>query len=367
MFLRKLTVLNFKNHPQRALNFGKKINCFIGNNGLGKTNLLDAIYYLCLTKSYFNSSDQQNILFGKEYFRLDGELTVNQQVFNIVYKVQSGRKKDLTVNEAPVTKLSHHIGHFPAVMIAPDDNQLILGGSDERRKFLDSTISQVNREYLENLILYNKYLAQRNSALKDFAEKRKVDKTLLESYNIKLAELGSKIYEARRVSINLLQPIFKQYYGQLSLERDTVNFRYESQLHEKPLDILLEEGLDKDLALQRTEWGIHKDDVEFYIAAKADDNREDIKIKKFGSQGQQKSFIISLKFAEYQFIRNATGKKPLLLIDDIFDKLDPDRSRQLIQLISNPDFGQVFLTDTDAGHILHEMNEHPELIDIVRL
>ncbi|MFN8286344.1 MAG: DNA replication and repair protein RecF [Chitinophagales bacterium] len=366
MFLHKLAVLNFKNHPQKALEFSKKINCFIGNNGLGKTNLLDAIYYLCLTKSYFNSSDQQNIMFGKEYFRLDGELTVNQEVFKLVYKVQSGRKKDLTVNEVPLSKLSHHIGNFPAVMIAPDDNQLILGGSDERRRFLDSTISQVNREYLENLILYNKYLAQRNSALKDFAEKRRVDKTLLESYNLKLAELGTKIYEARRVSINLLQPIFKQYYAQLSLERDTVNFRYESQLHEKPLDLLLEEGLDKDLALQRTEWGIHKDDVEFYIASKTN-NEDDIKIKKFGSQGQQKSFIISLKFAEYQFIKNATGKKPLLLIDDIFDKLDPDRSRQLIQLISGADFGQVFLTDTDAGHILHEMNERPELIDIARL
>lgn len=320
---------------------------------MGKTNLLDAIYYLCLTKSYFNSSDTQNMLFGQDFFRLEGHIQTNERQLQVVYKVQAPRKKELLVNDAPVPRLSAHIGQLPAVMIAPDDNQLILGGSEERRRFLDSTISQVNHNYLEWLMQYNKYLAQRNSALKDFAERGQVDKTLLESYNLRLAELGTKIYETRRVAIEKLQPLFRQFYQQLSLERDIVSFSYESQLHQKPLEQLLESGLQKDLALQRTEWGIHKDDLEFYISAQ---RNEAAKIKKFGSQGQQKSFILSLKLAEHQFIKNATGLLPFLLIDDIFDKLDPDRSRQLMQLISSENFGQVFITDTDDSHIRAELD-----------
>lgn len=353
MFLQNLTLLNFKNHAAKKLIFNKKINCFIGNNGVGKTNLLDAVYYLCLTKSYFNTTDAQNMLFGQDFFRLEGNLRTNDRPVQVVFKVQAPRKKELIVNDAPVPRLSAHIGQLPAVMIAPDDNQLILGGSEERRRFLDSTISQVNHSYLEWLMQYNKYLAQRNSALKEFAERRQVDKTLLESYNVRLAELGTKIYETRRVAIEKLQPLFRQFYNQLSLERDIVHFSYESQLHQKPLEQLLESGLEKDLALQRTEWGIHKDDLEFYISPQGN---EAAKIKKFGSQGQQKSFILSLKLAEHQFIKNATGLLPFLLIDDIFDKLDPDRSRQLMQLISSDDFGQVFITDTDDSHIREELD-----------
>ncbi len=352
MFLQNLSLLNFKNHASKRLNFSKKINCFIGNNGVGKTNLLDSIYYLCLTKSYFNNSDAQNMLFGQEFFRLDGTVQVNERPMQVVFKVQAPRKKELLVNDAPVPRLSAHIGQLPAVMIAPDDNQLILGGSEERRRFLDSTISQVNHSYLEWLMQYNKYLAQRNSALKEFAERGQVDKTLLESYNLRLAELGTRIYDTRQTAIAKLQPLFRQFYQQLSLERDIVSFSYESQLHQKPLEQLLESGLQKDLALQRTEWGIHKDDLEFYISPR---KTESARIKKFGSQGQQKSFILSLKLAEHQFIKNATGLNPFLLIDDIFDKLDPDRSRQLMQLISTQDFGQVFITDTEDNHIRAEL------------
>lgn len=356
MFLSKLALLHFKNHEQRTVSFSKKVNCFIGNNGAGKTNLLDAIYYLCLTKSYFSSTDVQNILFGKDFFRLEGNLTTPLGAFHVVYKLLGGRKKELFVNDVTVPKLSAHIGHFPAVMIAPDDNQLVLGSSEERRRFIDATISQVNIQYLEWLILYNKFLAQRNATLKDFAEKKRTDMDLLESYNVQLHTLGTKIYEARQTVVEQLQPIFNYYYSELSLEREQVSFQYVSQLTDKPLDILLEETLQKDLLLQRTECGIHRDDLDFFIGNN--------KLKRFGSQGQQKSFIISLKLAQHQFISKAKGFHPLLLIDDIFDKLDNDRSRQLLHIILSDNFGQVFITDTDEQHILNELGNESEIVTV---
>jgi DNA replication and repair protein RecF len=359
VFLRKLTLLNFKNHPQREFFFSKKINSVIGNNGIGKTNVLDAIYYLCLTKSYFSSNDAQNILLGKDFFRLQGFCEQESKSNEIVYKLQSGRKKDLTVNDINIAKMSQHIGQFPVVMIAPDDNLLILGGSEERRRFIDSTISQVNPAYLEWLMQYNKVLAQRNAALKEFAERNTFDKTLLETYNMRLAQLGTNIYEARKIVIEKLQPIFKKMYAELSLERDVVKFTYVSQMHDKPLADLLEENVKRDLILQRTESGIHKDDIDFFMG--------DQKIKKFGSQGQQKSFVIALKFCEYQFIAEAKGYQPLLLIDDIFDKLDPDRSRQLINMIASDKFGQVFLTDTDERHLCEAMTNMKDFYEIIRL
>jgi len=359
VFLRKLTLLNFKNHPQRDFVFSKKINSVIGNNGIGKTNMLDAVYYLCLTKSYFSSNDAQNILFSKDFFRLHGLCEHDDSTYEIVYKLQSGRKKDLVVNDVNVPKMSQHIGQFPVVMIAPDDNLLILGGSEERRRFIDSTISQVNPAYLEWLMQYNKILAQRNAALKDFAEKNSFDKTLLETYNIRLSSLGTSIYDARKIVIEKLQPIFKKMYADLSLERDAVRFNYVSQLHDKPLAVLLEENLKRDLILQRTESGIHKDDIDFFM--------NDQKIKRFGSQGQQKSFVIALKFCEFQFIAEAKGFKPLLLIDDIFDKLDPDRSKQLISMIASENFGQVFLTDTDETHLCEAMVDLEDQYEIIRL
>lgn len=356
MFLSKLALLHFKNHEQRTVSFQKKINCFIGNNGAGKTNLLDAIYYLCLTKSYFSATDAQNILFGRDFFRLEGNLTTPDGAFHVVYKLVGGKKKELLVNDVSVPKLSAHIGHFPAVMIAPDDNQLVLGSSEERRKFIDATISQVNIQYLEWLMAYNKYLAQRNAALKEFAEKKRTDKVLLESYNAQLAILGTKIFEARQTVIEQLQPIFNYFYSELSLEREKVSFGYVSQLSEKPLDILLEENQQKDLILQRTECGIHRDDLDFFIGTN--------KLKRFGSQGQQKSFIISLKLAQHQFISKAKGFHPLLLIDDIFDKLDNDRSRQLLNIVCSENFGQVFITDTDEQHILSELGNEAEIFSI---
>ncbi len=359
MYLTHISLLNFKNHESLQLSFSRKINCFIGRNGAGKTNILDAVYYLCLTKSYFNSVDQQNILFGQDFFRLQGRFKKNDGAFEVVYKLPPTKRKELLINDIAVTKLSDHIGNFPCIIISPDDSQLILGSSEERRKFLDGTLSQINHQYLEWLITYNKVLAQRNAALKRFAETRHTDKQLLESYNSQLIPLGTKIYEARKVVIERLQPVFQQFYKEISLEREPVSFNYFSQLNEKPIDLLLTENLSRDLALQRTDVGVHKDDLEFFIA--------DNKMKKFGSQGQQKSFIIAMKFAQYEMIKaaaTATGK-PVLLIDDIFDKLDNERSQKLISLIAGDNFGQVFLTDTDDAHIRETLGGREGLFEVI--
>lgn len=326
---------------------------------MGKTNLLDAIYYLCLTKSYFNSVDQQNILFGQDFFRLEGTFEKEGKSLQAVYKLASGRKKDLSVADVPVTKLSNHVGNFPAIIITPDDNQLILGNSDERRRFLDSTLSQVNRQYLLWVMEYNKLLTQRNAALRRFAEAGTFNRALIETYNQQLVPLADAIHQARKVAIEKLIPAFNAFYKQISLERETVSMVYVSQLNEKPLDVLFDETLERDAMLQRTDAGIHKDDIDFYIGNN--------KLKKFGSQGQQKSFILSIKLAQFAFIKAAKGFNPLLLIDDIFDKLDNDRSQKLIEMISGPDFGQVFITDTDDAHIRSALQGREDVFEVFRL
>lgn len=361
MFLSHIQLLNFKNHKQFSRSFFKKINCFIGSNGVGKTNIIDAIYYLCLTKSYFNAVDQQNVLFGTDFFRIEGKFSKPDGGFEVVYKFGVNKRKELLINDVTVPKLSDHVGAFPCIIISPDDSQLLLGGSEERRKFLDSTLSQINHEYLEWLITYNKTLAQRNAALKQFAETRVTDKHLLETYDRQLAPLGTKIYEARKAVLQKMQTVFQQFYKTISIEREPVSFSYYSQLNETPLADLLKDSLHKDLALQRTDAGIHKDDLEFFIGTG--------KMKKFGSQGQQKSFIISMKFSQYEMIKQATGSgiKPILLIDDIFDKLDKDRSQQLVELIAGDSFGQVFLTDTDDEHVRKTLSGKEEMYEIIKV
>jgi DNA replication and repair protein RecF len=373
VFLSKITLLNFKNHETLSLHFTRKINCIIGNNGVGKTNLLDAIYYICLTKSYLNSVDQQNILFKKDFFRLQATVARQNEDFEIVYKLPASKRKELSVNEVPVPKLSEHVGNFPVIIISPDDNLLISGSSEERRRFIDNTISQVNHEYLDQLILYTKVLAQRNAALKSFAETRKIDKPLIESYDSQLVGAGIKIYEARKIAVQKLFPVFQSYYKQLSFEREAVSFNYNSQLNDKPFEELLKENFNRDVILQRTDAGIHKDDIEFFISSRTTADagipaQETIsKVKKFGSQGQQKSFIIAIKFAQFDFIKRSKDFTPLLLIDDIFDKLDTDRSRKLIELIAGNDFGQVFVTDTDDAHIRKALAGGEELFEIFRM
>lgn len=359
MLLRSIHLSNFKNHEKRDFSFSKKLNCFIGINGAGKTNILDAIHYTCLTKSYFNAADQQHIRFGSDFLRLDAVLTVREEDYHIVCKLPAGRKKDFSVNDISYKKMSDHVGLLPVVMIAPDDNQLIIGPAEERRKFLDNTISQVDREYLEHLILYNKYLDQRNALLRNIHDTGHKDELLLEDYDRNLSKYGTSIHDKRKATLAQLESIFAHYHAILCLEREETAFEYDSQQNAEPLATLLTRNLQKEIILERTLSGPHRDDIIFTI------NHN--KLKRFGSQGQQKSFLIALKLAQYHFIKKHKSFLPLLLIDDIFDKIDKERSGELIRLLSGDEFGQVFITDTEEQHILAELSGRPDLFDIFKI
>lgn len=359
MLLRSIHLTNFKNHEKQDFTFSKKVNCFIGNNGVGKTNILDAIHYVSLTKSYFNATDQQNIRFGSEFMRLEADATLGPEEFRIVCKQPLGKKKDFSLNDISYKRMSDHIGLMPVVMIAPDDNQLINGASEERRKFIDNTISQVDREYLEHLILYNKYLEQRNALLKNINTTGHRDDLLLENYNSNLALYGTSIHQKRKATLAELESIFSHYHPIVCLEREETTFEYESLQNQDPLSELLKKNIAREIIMERTLAGPHRDDIVFTI------NKN--KLKRFGSQGQQKSFLIALKLAQYHFIRKHKSFLPFLLIDDIFDKIDKERSKQLIQLLSEEQFGQIFITDTDDKHIKDELVSSPDLFEIFKI
>jgi DNA replication and repair protein RecF len=328
-------------------------------NGVGKTNILDAIHYICLTKSYFNATDQQNIRFEQEFMRLTAEATISGQPYQVACRLPLGKKKDFMVNDIAYRKMSDHIGLMPVVMIAPDDNLLIIGSSEERRKFLDNTISQVDREYLEHLILYNKYLEQRNALLKNINITGKRDDLLMQGYDESLSKYGGSIYEKRKAALAELEPIFAHYHQIVCMEREQTSFEYDSLQNTEPLAALLKKNVAREIMLERTLAGPHRDDIIFMI------NRN--KLKRFGSQGQQKSFLIALKLAQYHFIKKRKSFMPLLLIDDIFDKIDEERSRQLVKLLSGGDFGQIFITDTEEKHIHDELATQPGLFEIFKI
>ena len=314
MFLNTIHLTNFKNHEKQDFTFSKKVNCFIGSNGVGKTNILDAIHYICLTKSYFNPSDQQNIKFGNDFMRLDATTALVKEQYRITCRLPLGKKKDFSVNDIAYKKMSDHIGLMPVVMIAPDDNLLITGNSEERRKFIDNTISQVDRGYLDDLIVYNKYLDQRNALLKNINATGHKDNVLLENYDENLAKYGTAIYEKRKAALAELETIFSHYHQIVCLEREETAFEYDSLQNHEPLSTLLQKNITKEILLERTLSGPHRDDLVFTI------NKN--KLKRFGSQGQQKSFLIALKLAQYHYIKRYKSFFPLLLIDDIFDKID---------------------------------------------
>ena len=360
MFLRSIHLANFKNHEKRSFDFSRKVNCFIGPNGAGKTNILDAIHYLSLTRSYFNSTDQQNIRFNADFLRLDGKVEINgSQQYEIVCKLPVGKKKDFAVNDLSYRRMSEHIGLMPVVMIAPDDSVLISGSSEERRKFIDNTISQTDREYLDSLVLYNKYLDQRNALLKNINNGGRRDELLMESYNDNLVRYGEAIYHKRKQALAELEPIFGHYHRLISLEREVTSFVYDSTLNDSPLADQLRDNLPRQIMMERTLAGPHRDDISFMLG--------DTRLKRFGSQGQQKSFLIALKLAQYHFIKAHKSFHPFLLIDDIFDKIDGERSRQLVQLLSGDDFGQIFITDTDEKHITDELGSKAGLFDIFHI
>lgn len=344
MFLQNLKLTNFKNYPEAEFNFSQKINCFIGNNGAGKTNVLDAIYYLTFCKSYFNSVDSQNIKHDEPFFAIHGKFYINNHGGDTVSCIQKrNHKKQFKYNDKEYERLSDHIGLLPLVMISPYDRDLINEGSDVRRKFIDSVISQFDKIYLDDLINYNKALLQRNTLLKRFAEQNFFDQSLLEIWDNQMSKLGEKIYSKRKEFLVEFTPLFQYYFNFISGGNEKVSIHYESQLSEKPLDILLAGSIEKDRMTKFTNMGIHKDDLSMDINT--------YPVKKFGSQGQQKSYVIAIKLAQFDYTSKIKDFKPVLLLDDIFDKLDESRVRQIIQLVNENSFGQVFITDTQQERV----------------
>lgn len=338
MYLKKIALFNYKNFAEASFDFDVKINCFVGKNGIGKTNVLDAIYQLANGKSYFNPVAIQNIKHGEEFFIIDGEFEKSKRIEQIVCSVKKGSKKILKRNGKNYDKFSEHIGFIPLVIISPADNDLITDGSETRRKFLDTVISQLDSIYLQHLILYQKVIVQRNALLKYFALNHVFDDDNLSIYDLQLQQLGELIFEKRKIFIADFLPIFNKHHLQIAGVAENVQLIYESQLFEKNMIQLLKDNLIKDRALQYTTVGIHKDDLLFQI--------DGFSIKKFGSQGQQKSFLIALKLAQFEFVKKRCGEKPILLLDDIFDKLDESRVSKIVAMVNNDDFGQLFISDT---------------------
>lgn len=359
MYLKKLSLLNFKNISDKSFVFSKKINCFVGSNGIGKTNILDSIYYLAYGKSYFNPIASQNIQHGTDFFVIDGTFDKDQKEEHIVCSLKRGQKKILKRNAKLYERFSDHFGFIPLVIISPSDADLITEGSETRRKFIDSVISQLDSSYLQKLIQYQKLLSQRNSLLKYFALNHTFDATTLSVYNEQLADLALPIFEQRKTFINDFLPVFNHYHQLITSEKDQIQIRYESQLYQGDLLHLFDENLKKDRALQYTSVGIHKDDLTFEL--------EEHPIKKFGSQGQQKSLLIALKLAQFEFLKKQKGIAPILLFDDVFDKLDAERVRKIIELVQEDTFGQLFISDTHADRteaLLKSINQDYDIFKI---
>ncbi len=344
MFLRSLSLTNFKNYTESSLGFSGNINCFVGKNGVGKTNILDAIHYLSLTKSFFHNTDVLNIKHGEDFFMITGEFmdTNDDEGQSVFCACQKSKQKVFKRNGKEYQRISEHIGRFPVVMISPEDSVLITGSSEERRKFLNAIISQYDRNYLEALLRYNRTLMQRNRFLKEL-NGRMPDPDLIDVLNEQLVATGNIIYNSRLHLINELIPVFQEYYSHISMNRESVKLKYISQLNENDFSIILKEGLRKDLALQYTSVGIHRDDLLFEL--------EEVPVKITGSQGQQKSYLVALKLAKFGYIQEKSGITPILLLDDIFDKFDSDRVEQIVKLVGNHKFGQIFITDTQQEHL----------------
>lgn len=339
MILKKLSILNYKNIEQAELNFSSKINCFFGNNGMGKTNLLDAVYYLSFTKSHINTPDSQIIKSGHDMCVIQGVYDYSGREEDVFCAIRTGHRKQFKLNKKEYDKLSEHIGLLPLVVISPADVELIRGGSDERRKFLDMIISQQDKQYLHALIQYNKALLQRNALLKD----QSYDNSLFEVLEMQMEMYGRMVYETRKRLIEEFVPIFNDYYHRISHFSEKVGLSYISQLDKGELKDLLAQNRDRDRILTYTSSGIHKDELEMLL--------NDSLIRRVGSQGQNKTYLIALKLAQFAFLKEKGNTEPVLLLDDLFDKLDANRVEQIIKLVNSDQFGQIFITDTNRKYL----------------
>lgn len=359
MKLNSLKLSQFKNYQDFQISFSPGINCITGKNGMGKTNLLDAIHYLSMTRSALNSVDQQNISYGKKYFAINSQLTREGKAMQINCYFEQGKKKTLKVDGKEVEKLSSHIGEVPSVLITPDDTEVIKEGSEVRRKLFDSVISQHDRVYLEQLMAMQRLLKQRNSFLKANDGRLNINKKLLSVYDEALMPVFAAVAKKRAEFVQVFAPFFSDNYRKIFAGQETPAISYKSEVLEEGFDERYQRGMQKDILLQRTNHGAHKDDYVFGLNGRA--------IKKFGSQGQQKSFIIALKLAEYDYLRSIKGFEPLLLLDDIFDKLDDERIHRLIELLADRErFAQIFITDarTERSRKYFEPFDHVSFYEI---
>ncbi|MCF0062133.1 DNA replication and repair protein RecF [Dyadobacter chenwenxiniae] len=337
MWLEKLHLTYFKSYEEKAFTFGQHVNCLVGENGSGKTNLLDAIYFLSLTKSAFHNQDALGIRHTADFFVLDGIFNNSEKHTQITCSMQRGQRKIFMADKKNYDRLSDHIGLFPLVLIAPNDTDLIREGSEERRRFFDGVLAQAAPGYLTDFLQYNKILSQRNGLLKLFAERNYVDEDLLETYNEPLIILSQRIHSHRSAFMNRFVPLFYKNYDFLSSGHEQVDVVYESEVASENFPAEFRKNRARDLHAQRTGKGVHKDEYTFEI--------DGVTLKKFGSQGQQKSFLIALKLAQFELLKEEKEKTPILLLDDIFDKLDDRRIQKLIELIDTGFLGQVFITD----------------------
>lgn len=360
MFLQQLKLLHFKNHQQVQLDFSPVANAFVGANGQGKTNLLDAIHYACLTKSYFSVLDKELVKHGEDFFRLDATFELGaDDPLRIVAKVKPPRLKEFLANEAPYERMADHIGRIPVTMIAPDDTSLLTEGSEERRKLIDNTLSQTDPAYLRHLMLYNKLLLQRNALLKQSLDGGPLDMSLLEVIGMQMVAPTQYLIESRKAFAQSFVSVFQECYESLCQGAEVVSCSYQSQLLGTSLERLMEERLGRDRALGRTTGGPHRDDLICLLAGKD--------AKKIASQGQRKSFVLAMRLAQYQWLKASKGQAPLLLLDDIFDKLDGQRVLRLMDLLQAQGCGQVFLTDTHperAEPLLKRFSESGKLFNV---
>ncbi len=359
MIINNLKIQNFKNHQERNFDFSSQINCFVGNNGVGKTNILDALHYLSMAKSFLGNKDLNNIKTDEDFFTIEG--TVDDLEKENIIKVQQPKeaKKIIKKNDKAYDRISDHIGFLPSVIISPYDSNLISDSGESRRKFLDAMISQTDSEYLFNLIQYQKTVQQRNALLKDFSKNRYFDSDNLEIYNEPLIKFGSKIFGKRKEFTDSIVPLIQNYYEIISKGKEKITVLYESDLSENNFADLLQQYLEKDRMLTYTSKGIHKDDLVFEMNG--------ISMKRTASQGQQKSFLIALKLSQMNRIKELTGKTPILLLDDIFDKLDDSRVSQLIELVNQEHFGQIFITDTNrerTENVVKRINEESKIFEL---
>jgi len=347
--LKYISLVQYKNYLKETFSFNKQVIGIYGNNGVGKTNLLDAIYYLSFTRSYFYKSDLQNVHHGQSGFRIEGEFDAGGLDQKVTCILRETGKKEVTVNDALYQRLSAHIGKFPSVIITPDDARIITEGSDERRRYTDALLCQLDPQYLQYLIEYNRLLQQRNNLLRALADRITKDKILLDVYDAQLLVPGTYIFVKRQEFFRELLPAVRSIYHYIAGSDDDLELSYQSDLTHSSFAELLHKTRDRDMLLQRTHAGIHKDDIELRLKGQH--------FKNIASQGQRKSLLFAMKLAEYDVLKTSKGFAPIILLDDVFEKLDAGRMHRLLERVSSPGNGQLFLTDTHDSRIREHLGK----------